>query len=314
MQAAKTPRMTLGDTLETSVTALDREIERAELQRAISATSDAAQRGLLHLRLGRVLERDVLRRLEALREYQRAFRWNPQALEAVSRARTIYRDMGKLPIVAQLLEIELQHVTNAADGVALLAALADILAELGEVEKARACLVRSLEIDPTLPATTEALDDLEPPEGWEARVRGLADVAGTVLASDASSAARLLVRAARIAQRHGGPQAERLLGHAAQVDPLADEATLPLEDLLAGQERYDEIADLHWARLSETHDAARSAELAQRLASRWILRFGQPARAIPFLEHALSLRPDLGEAREVLQRLPAVESAGVGAA
>jgi tetratricopeptide (TPR) repeat protein len=308
--------MTLGDTLETSVTALDREIERAELQRAITATSDAAQKGLLHLRLGRILERDVLRRFEALREYQRAFRWNPQAVEAVARARAIYRDMGKLPIVAQLLEIELQHVSNAPDGVALLAALAEILAELGEIEKARACLVRSLEIDPTLPATTEALDDLEPPEGWETRVRGLADVAGTVLASDPTSAARLLIRAARIAQRHGGSQAERLFGHAAQVDPMADDATLPLEDLLASQERYDELADLHWARLTETRDANRSADLAQRLASRWILRFGQPLRAIPFLEHALSLRPDLGEARDLLQRLPQIEptGAGIGAA
>ncbi len=174
--------------------------------------------------------------------------------------------------------------------------------------------MRSLEIDPTLPATSEALDDLDPPEGWEARVRGLADVAGTVLASDPTSAARLLVRAARIAQRYGGSQAERLLGHAAQVDPLADEATLPLEDLLAAQERYDEIADLHWARLSQSLDAARAAELSQRLASRWILRFGQPARAIPFLEHALSLRPELGEAREILQRLPAIEAAGIGTA
>lgn len=305
--------MTLGDTLETSVTALDREIERAELQRAITATSDAGARGLLHLRLGRLLERDLLRRMEALREYQRAFRWNPGAVEAVARARAIYRDMGKLPVVAQLLEIELQHVTNAADGVALLTALAEILAELGEVDKARACLVRSLEIDPTHTGTTEALDDLDPPEGWESRVRGLADVAGTVLSSDPSSAARLLVRAARIALRHGGTQAERLLGHAAQVDPLTDEATLPLEDLFASQERFDEIADLHWARLAQTPDAAHAAELCQRFAARWILRFGTPARAIPFLERALALRPDLGDAREVLQRLPTLEAGLVGA-
>ena len=306
--------MTLGDTLETPVTALDREIERAELQRAIAATTDAAARGLLHLRLGRILERDLLRRLEALREYQRAYRWNPDAVEAVSRARAIYRDMGKLPVVAQLLEIELQHVRSAPEGVALLASLADILAELGETDKARACLVRSLEIDPTLPATSEALDDLDPPEGWEARVRGLADVAGTVLSSDPASAARLLVRSARIARRFGGTQAERLLGHAAQVDPLADEATLPLEDLLASQERYDEIAELHWARLTQAPDAERAAELSQHFAARWILRFGAPSRAIPFLEHALALRPDLGEAREVLQRLPATEASGIGAA
>ena len=305
--------MTLGDTLETPVTALDRELERAELSRAIAATADPSAKGLLHLRLGRLLERDLLRRLEALREYQRAYRWNPDAVEAVSRARAIYREMGKLPIVAQLLEIELQHVTNAADGVALLTALADILADLGEIEKARACLVRSLEIDPTSPATSEALDDLDPPEGWSARVRGLTDVAATVLPSDAAAAARLLVRAARIAQRHGGEQAERLLGHAAQVDPLEDDATLPLEDLLASQERYDEIAELHWTRLAGASDAARAAELAQRLAARWILRFGAPTRAMPFLEHASSLRPDLAEAREALQRLQHPPAPGVRA-
>ena len=297
--------MTLGDTLETPVTALDREMERAEIQRAIAGTADPAARGLLHFRLGRILERDLLRRLEALREYQRAFRWNPDAVEAVARARAIYRDMGKLPVVAQLIEIELQHVTTATDGVALLASLAEILAELGEFEKARACLVRSLEIDPTQVATTEALDDLDPPEGWEARVGGLADVAGTVLASDPSAAARLLVRAARIALRHGGTQAERLLGHAAQVDPLADDATLPLEDMLAAQERFDEIEELHWARIENRTSQETAADLCQTLAARWILRFGSAERAIPFLERAVALRPELEDARDVLERLPA---------
>lgn len=296
--------MTLGDTLETPVTALDREMERAELQRAIAGTADPAARGLLHLRLGRILERDLLRRAEALQEYQRAFRWNPDAIEAVARARAIYREMGKLHIVAQLIEIELQNVTVPSDGVALLSALADILAELGEVEKARACLVRSLELDPTRLATSEALDDLHPPEGWEVRVSGLADVAGTVLASDPAAAARLLVRAARIAQRHGGAQAERLLGHAAQVDPLTDDATLPLEDLLASQERFDEIAELHWARINGQANAALGAALCQTLASRWILRFGRPDRAVPFLERAVGLRPELAEAKDVLERIP----------
>lgn len=273
-----------------------------EIQHALEAQRTPMEKGKLHFRLAEVLEQDVLTRHEAAHHYKMAFRFNPNATVAVERAREIYRELGKLPILAQLLDIELKSVEDPAQAVRLLRSLSEVLADLAEIEKAKACLAKALEIRPD-EETAALLADLECNEGWEARVAVLAESAEQMLATAPIGAADLLVRAGRISLYHRGPHTEALLRRAARIDPSSEEATLVLEDLLAGQGRIDDLAALHEEMCAGVSDEDDRAELYFRIGSRWVLRFHEPVRGISFLERGLALRPDMDLAAECLREL-----------
>ncbi|MBL8743632.1 MAG: hypothetical protein JNK04_21130, partial [Myxococcales bacterium] len=83
-----------------------------ELERAIVAESDAATKASLFLRLGRVLDERFLQGVKALKHFQDAFKLNPALLEALERARGIYWELGKTPMVQKLLDIELRGASE----------------------------------------------------------------------------------------------------------------------------------------------------------------------------------------------------------
>ncbi|MBI2896396.1 MAG: hypothetical protein HYY06_22755 [Deltaproteobacteria bacterium] len=273
-----------------------------EIEHALEAQRTPIEKGKLHFRLAEVLEQDVLSRQEAAQHYKMAFRFNPSSTVAVERASEIYREIGKLPILAQLLDIELKTVEDPAKAVRLLRSLAEVLADLAEMEKAMACLAKALEIRPD-EESAAALADLECNEGWEARVAALAESAEQMLATAPIGAADLLVRAGRISLYNRGPHTEALFRRAARIDPSSEEATLVLEDLLAGQGRTDDLAALHEELCAGVSDEDDRAELYFRIGTRWVLRFREPARGISFLERALALRPEMELAAECLEGL-----------
>src|SRR5262245_21571130 len=78
------------------------------LEQGLAATADPVGKADLHLRLGRVLRTRFLQGVRALKHFQDAYKLNPALIEALSEARGIYWDLGKLNMVQRLLELELK--------------------------------------------------------------------------------------------------------------------------------------------------------------------------------------------------------------
>ena len=114
-----------------------------ELEKAISAESDATRKASLFLRLGRVLEERFLNGVRALKHFQEAYKLSPALLEALERARAVYWELGKSPMVQKLLDIELRSI-EGAESVPLLIELGDVLTDAGDHERAMATYAKAL--------------------------------------------------------------------------------------------------------------------------------------------------------------------------
>ena len=78
------------------------------LEQGISTSQDATTKADLHLRLGRVLHAQFLQGVRALKHFQDAYKLNPALLDALTEARAIYWELGKLNMVQKLLELQLK--------------------------------------------------------------------------------------------------------------------------------------------------------------------------------------------------------------
>src|SRR6476661_5253338 len=114
-----------------------------ELEKGIQSQSANEAKASFHLRLGQVLEKKFLAGVKALKHFQDAYKLNPALLEALAEARGIYWDLGKLNMVQKLLELELKAV-QGAEASKLLVELGDVLADLGDNDKATATYARAL--------------------------------------------------------------------------------------------------------------------------------------------------------------------------
>jgi len=73
------------------------------LVQGLGSTQDATLKADIHLRLGRVLHTQFLQGVRALKHFQDAYKLNPALFDALSEARAIYWELGKLNIVQKLL-------------------------------------------------------------------------------------------------------------------------------------------------------------------------------------------------------------------
>ena len=271
----------------------------AALEQEIEAQERPEDKSDLHLRLGKVLEERFLDKKRALQHYQRAFKLNPATVEALERARSVYREMGKLAMVSQLLDIELKTVEDAGRAVFLLRTLGETLTDLGEYEKARACLSRAIEIDANDVATAADLEDLDAEAGWADRAQALANSAAQVATADKRKAAELLVRAGRIARRFGAAESERWLRQALTFDPMSETAAYLYETILQESGRLGELLALHIELVGSASDEDRPT-VAFRIGTRWHVRFGSTETGAQFLERAVENRADLDGAWNLL--------------
>src|SRR5215213_4443166 len=79
-----------------------------ELEReAETQTSDADKSERL-FELGRLAEEVIPERDRALAVFQRSWKLHPQNMKALTRARLVYREMGRLEMVAKVGELEMR--------------------------------------------------------------------------------------------------------------------------------------------------------------------------------------------------------------
>jgi tetratricopeptide (TPR) repeat protein len=266
------------------------------LEQGLAATSDPIGKAELHLRLGRVLRTRFLQGVRALKHFQDAYKLNPALIEALSEARGIYWDLGKLNMVQRLLELELKAAPQGPNRAALYRELGDVLCDLGDYERAPESYAKALQSTEgdkgDLPAV---LEDTQVGEGeWQDRVSGMLRDARS--STDPAARASLLLRAARLARRYAPGEVEALLAQAYAADPTDTHVAATYEGLLVEAQRTEAILETQRAALDAEKNAASKARAAYLFGSRWALRHQNLELGAELVEEAVKLDPAREEA------------------
>jgi tetratricopeptide (TPR) repeat protein len=261
------------------------------LEEAIAAEQELAARARLHLRLARVLAGPLMQGARALKHFQDAFKLDASLTDALSEARAVYWQLGKLPMVRRLLELQIQRASTQAEAAQLLVELGDVATDQGDLVAASQSYERAVEIaGADAVEANERLRDLRVEEAnWRARVR---EIQESVARAAPAERANALVRAARVARRLAPNDAEALLREAYAADPTRDDAATLYEGMLVAQSREESIVQTQRGLLQSISDPNRQADLALRFGSRWGYRHKKPQIAAQFVEETLRHQPD----------------------
>src|SRR5512137_344451 len=143
-----------------------------------------------------VCEEVFLNKQRALQNYQRAFKLNVKNVQALQRARRIYRETGNLELVAKLLEFELKVTADPNGQAVLQGELGRVRMDLRKKDQAMPHLLAAANVRPDDPAVADTLAAALAHAGnWLQEAERLAAEAGGV---DSASAARILMKVARI--------------------------------------------------------------------------------------------------------------------
>ena len=146
------------------------------LEQGLGTTQDATLKADIHLRLGRVLHTQFLQGVRALKHFQDAYKLNPALFDALSEARAIYWELGKLNMVQKLLELQLKSAPDARVKRALFRELGDVLCDVGEYERAAEAYAKALQNAEGKPGDIgeRLLDAQVGADEWQERIATLA--------------------------------------------------------------------------------------------------------------------------------------------
>lgn len=258
-----------------------------ELEREAEGLSTEAERSELLYEVGQLAEEVFPDRDRSLALYQRAWKLHPQNLKALSRARHVYREMGRLEMVAKVGELELKAEADATRRSELAALVGEALLDLGQKDKAAQVLEAAVEAHPESSRLRDALTTARyDAEDWLSEVERLSAEAEK---ADSATAARMCLRAARILhiEMAEDPAYEQMLRRVVKFDPQDESANYLLEALLAKAERWEDLVEHHEKRAYAAADDGDRATLYRRFALEWIQRFKDRERAAVFFAKAL---------------------------
>src|SRR6185369_5573972 len=132
---------------------------------------------------------------------QDAYKLNPSLFDALSEARAIYWELGKLNMVQKLLELQLKSAQDPAVRTALFAELGDVLCDVGDYERAAENYAKALQsVDGKSGDIGERLLDVQVGAGeWQDRIGEL--LRGAHGAANSRQKSAIFLRAGRIARR-----------------------------------------------------------------------------------------------------------------
>jgi len=287
--------MTTETRLADCESAHDHLVARAELEAALESEAEPEARAILHLRLGHLLRGQFLEGVAALRHFQDAFKLDQARLDAVGAARSLYRELGRLPLVQKLLNIEISKCDpdDLATIASLYVELGDVLVDQGDAEHAAVAYSEALKAGATVSAE---LEDVQVAESeWTARTSDLISAAE----EDATAAVGFLLRAAGIARRFDEATATSLLEKAYRLDPRHERVAALFEGGFVHAEQAEELIALQEQVVAENPD---DAELLYVFGARWAQRH-LPEAAAPLLERAIRSTPGKSSAVTFLQTL-----------
>ena len=261
------------------------------LEQGLGSTQDATLKADIHLRLGRVLHTQFLQGVRALKHFQDAYKLNPSLFEALSEARAIYWELGKLNMVQKLLELQLKSAPDARVKSALFKELGDVLCDVGEYDRAVESYAKALQNADGKPGDLgeRLLDAQVGADEWQERIAALLRSAHD--ASTPIQASSIFLRAARIARRFAPTEYEGILAQAYAADPANNSAAASYEGLLVEAQRTEAILDTQREALKRIETPAAKADASFRFGARWALRHQNLEVGSQFLEEALRIDP-----------------------
>ncbi len=261
------------------------------LEQGLGSTQDATLKADIHLRLGRVLHTQFLQGVRALKHFQDAYKLNPSLFDALSEARAIYWELGKLNMVQKLLELQLKSAPDARVKSALFNELGDVLCDVGEYERAAESYAKALQNAEGKPGDLgeRLLDAQVGADEWQDRIAALLRSAHEAPTSVDSSA--IFLRAARIARRFAPTEYEGILAQAYAADPASASAAALYEGLLVEAQRTETILETQREALKRIEAPVAKADASFRFGARWALRHQNLEVGGQFLEESLRLDP-----------------------
>jgi len=272
-----------------------------ELERALQSEADPTTKAQLFFKLGSVLDERFLQGVKALKHFQDAYKLNPTLLAALERARGIYWELGKTPMVSKLLDIELRSLGDGPEAVPLLIELGDVLSDGGDFDRATATYAKALSASggQSDEARAGLVDAQLGDDSWAAHVAQLVELG---LSQSGPEACRTLLRAARIARRFGSADAEAIFGKAYEAHPTDAQAACVYEGLLVASDRAAQLEQQQHEHLEQLTSRGK-AQVAFRFGSRWATRHQNLEVGARFLEEALANDPQRDGALAFLKEL-----------
>ena len=287
--------------LKQSLVELETTLEWTALAEALEQASeqeqDVAAKVQYLLRLGRLLNGQLMQGARALRFFQNAWKLQPESVAPLLEARDVYLGLGRIKMVETVLRRSLESATSELRGKIQLD-LGDALQDLGNYEAADESYQGAADSDDTSFDALLAIEDLSVDDGgFQSRIDEL--LAESIDQADSDSRVRLILRAARIAKRFAAAdQYEELLLSAYQSNPAHAGAAALYEGLFlegsegtatAAGERGDMLVKRQRELVAEASpkDAAR---LAFVFGSRWA-QHQDVVRGRDFLGDALTRDP-----------------------
>ncbi|MEO7037108.1 MAG: tetratricopeptide repeat protein [Polyangiaceae bacterium] len=261
------------------------------LEQGLGGAQDATLKADIHLRLGRVLHTQFLQGVRALKHFQDAYKLNPSLFDALSEARAIYWELGKLNMVQKLLELQLKSAPDASVKRALFSELGDVLCDIGEYDRAAESYAKALQnAEGKAGDLGERLLDAQVgADEWQARIATLLRSAHE--AADNVARAAIFLRAARIARRFAPDEFEGILAQAYAADPASASAAALYEGLLVEAQRTEAILETQREALKRIESPVAKADASFRFGARWALRHQNLEVGSQFLEESLRLDP-----------------------
>ena len=258
-----------------------------ELEKEADEVENKEERSELLFELGNLSEEVVPERDRALGIYQRAWKLHPENIKALTRARELYRELGRLEMVAKVGELELRMRQNEPEAGELAGIVGEALLDIGQRDRAINILEIAAERSPSSVRVKDALAAAQyDPEFWSDAVERLVSEADT---ADSNTAARMLLRAARIVRIESpeGEQYEKLLSTALEHDPSEETTNYLFEQLLSRSERWDELEAHQMKRADAESDVKTRTLMYRNFALEWNQRYSDRERAGKFFRKAV---------------------------
>jgi tetratricopeptide (TPR) repeat protein len=240
------------------------------------------------LELGVACESLVPERHRAIAVYQQAWEADPSHVEALSRARALAAELGRMDEFVAIVELELQRETDEARAEQLAVLIAEALLDAGDRQRAAGFLVRAVTRFPASALLQDGLGTVGHDDDWSGEVERLIEIGEQ--SRDPELRVRVWSRAARILRitAPDDPRYEPLLRRVLKCDPYNDSASRLLEVLLTQAKRWEDVEALEHQQLASFPGADEQAFLCQRFAFKWHMR-GDDARAVVYIERAVEL-------------------------
>src|SRR5688572_29918669 len=252
-----------------------------ELEKELEASGSKPEQSERLCELAALVEDVIPERDRAIGLYQRAWKLHPQNVRALSRAREVYGEIGRVEMVAKLGEFELKDPNSPAQ---LAQIVGEAMLDSGQKDKARPILQRALEQSPDSVRVQDALRALDyDPEFWSDSVDDVIEKSESV---DDDIAIRILVRAARIL-RNEAPEDERfeqVLKMILAKDIEEPSANFMYETHLANAQRWDELEGHHRRRAERAPDHGAKISALRTFGLEWLQRFKDKERGAKFFD------------------------------